>query len=68
MRTDWELKIDFDADPDWTPLRDACWIDCPLKGLTKLGHVCRAKEVYDKYGDTEQCPLRNNITRKRDEN
>lgn len=53
--------LEFEAPDDWKPMiESACWVNCPFSILTSLGHVCKAKQYYDKYGETI-CPV---ITKK----
>lgn len=55
--------LEFEAPDDWKPIEDGCWVDCPLKVLTRFGCVCKAKTCFDEYGEVI-CPI---ITiRKRD--
>lgn len=56
--------LEFEAPDDWKPIEDdGCWVYCPLKVLTRLGCVCKAKTCFDEYGEVI-CPI---ITiRKRD--
>lgn len=49
--------LEFVSPDDWKPMiEDACWVDCPFSILTSLGHVCRAKQYYDKCGEII-CPV-----------
>ena len=55
--------LEFEVPDDWKPIEDGCWVDCPLRVLTRLGCVCKAKSCFDKYEEVI-CPI---ITiRKRD--
>ena len=43
--------LEFATSDDWKPLIEpACWTECPFACLTKLGHECKAREVYRKDG------------------
>ena len=55
MRT-WILNMEFKTDDNWKPLDTACWTECPLACLTKLSHMCHAKEMFDKSGELI-CPM-----------
>ena len=55
MRT-WILNMEFKTDDNWKPLDTACWTECPLACLTKLSHMCHAKERFDKSGELI-CPI-----------
>lgn len=49
--------LEFEAPDDWKPMKDdGCWVDCPLRVLTRLGCVCKAKSCFDKYGEVI-CPI-----------
>ena len=43
--------LEFEAPDDWKPIEDGCWVDCPLKVLTRFGCVCKAKSCFDEYGE-----------------
>lgn len=52
-----EVVLKFEAPDDWNPMIEpCCWVHCPFAVLTKLGHVCRAKEIYDKRREIV-CPI-----------
>ena len=52
-----KYNLEFEAPDDWKPMEEsACWVDCPLKTLTRLGMECRAREAYRKRGDI-LCPI-----------
>ena len=46
-----EHILKFETPDDWRPMTEAaCWTECPFACLTKLGHECKAREVYRKDG------------------
>ena len=54
----WKLEIDFKTDPDWEPLQSACWSECPLSSLTKIGDVCHAMKWHtSNNGRGDICPM-----------
>ena len=43
--------LEFSTPDDRKPMiAPACWTECPFACLTKLGHECKAREVYRKDG------------------
>ena len=43
--------LEFTTPDDWKPMIEpVCWTECPFACLTKLGHECKAREVYRKDG------------------
>lgn len=49
--------LEFEAPDDWKPMIEpACWVDCPFRVLTSLGHTCRAKKYFDNNSEVI-CPV-----------